>query len=208
MKINPSKKEYTFQTPQINNNNNAAPVAINANNNDQNNIDLNYFPHKGIFQPKPNILICKVHCCCKFIGLYVILFGLIFAIVFPTVGILNKKIIFTIIGIIIFSICLIVSIILFCLVTTEVKFIFNEVSVNIIISKVCQKREQIVPKEEIANIIFDYEIQEKGKVYQELHIMFKNGIQYNYFGFSSNPPCFTKYEIIYFNKEVKKLLEN
>ena len=170
-----------------------------------NSSDLYSLPHKGIFQPDPNILICKTHCCCKFIGLYVILFGSIFGTVFPTVGILNKMIIFTIIGSIIFSICFIVGICLFCCITTEVHLAFSYPMVEIIVLSVCRKRRQTVHKDEIANIIFEYNEAQKG-AYQSLHIMFSNGTQNDYFGFTSSPPCFTKYETEYFNNEVKRLL--
>ena len=168
--------------------------------------NLDNFPHKGIFQPEPNILICKAPCGCKFIGLYIILFGSIFGIFFPIVGINTKIIVFIIAGTGVFSITIIVGIILFCTTTTEVKFTFSKPLVDITISTLCRQKKQIVQMDEIANIIFDYH--EKGrKVHQELNIIFKNGTQYRYFNFNSSPPCYTKYEIEYFNNEVKRLLE-
>ena len=168
--------------------------------------NLYNFPHKGIFQPEPNILICKAPCGCKFIGLYIILFGSIFGILFPTAGIITNMIVFIIVGTGIFSITIIVGIILFCTITTEVKFTFSKPLVDITVSTACRQKKQIVQMDEIANIIFDY--YENGrKVHQVLNIVFKNGSQYSYFNFNSSPPCFTKYEIEYFNNEVKRLLE-
>ena len=72
-----------------------------------------------------------------------------------------------------------------------------------------RKRKQIIEKSEIANIIFEHSERQIGgrkRIFQSLHIMFKNGIQNDYFNFSSNPPCFTKYEVDYFNNEVKKII--
>ena len=131
----------------------------------------------------------------------------IFGIIFPIAGIMKKIIILTVVGLIIFSVCVIVAICLFCLLTTEIKFVFTNSFVEITVSYSCHKKKQIVQKEEIANIIFEYKERKKG-VYHALHIMFKNGIQNDYFSFSSNPPCFTFYEINYFNNEVKRLLKN
>ena len=92
--------------------------------------NLYSIPHKGIFQPDPNTLICKSHCCYKFIGLYAILYGSIFGIVFPSVGIPKHLIVFTIIGFSIFTACLIVGICLFYCTTTEVKFFFSSYDGN------------------------------------------------------------------------------
>jgi hypothetical protein len=91
--------------------------------------------------------------------------------------------------------------------TIEVQFVFSNPLVEIIRLSLCKKKIQAVHKEEIANIIFDYNEAPNG-TYQSLHIMFKNGNQSDYFGCSSNPSCFTKYEIEYFNNEVKRLLNN
>ena len=209
MEMHPPKKEYTA-TPYafpMNNIDEPAPLVISTKDDYQQKNNLNYFPHKGIFQPEPNTLICKTQCCCKFIGLYVILFGSIFGIVFPTVGIMTNMIVFIIVGTCIFSITIIVGISLFCSITTEVKFTFSKPLVDITISSMCKKKTQIVQMNEIANIIFDYNESRRG-AYHVLHIIFKNGVQNNYFSFRSNPPCFTKYEIEYFNNEVKRLLEN
>ena len=102
---------------------------------------------------------------------------------------------------------MLVAIFISCSVTTEVQLVFTQPLVEIIVSSLCKKRRQTVNKEEIANIIFDYTPGGKG-VYTSLHIMFKNGNQSDYFGCRSNPPCFTKEEIDYFNHEVKRLLGN
>jgi hypothetical protein len=169
--------------------------------------NLDTIPHKGIFQPEPNTLIIKGNCCLKFIGLYIVIFGIFFGITFPAVGIATHFIIFTIIGFTIFGICVIVAIIISCSITTEVQLIFSYPLVEIIVSSLFKKRRQNVNKEEIANIIFDYTPSGRG-VYTSLHIIFKNGNQSDYFGCRSNPPCFTKEEIDYFNNEVKRLLGN
>ena len=168
--------------------------------------NLNSIPHKGIFQPDPNTLICKSHCCCKFIGLYVILYGSFFGIVFTLAGLTKHFIVFTIIGLSFFTACLIVGIYLFYSITTEVKFIFSDPMLEINVSSVLRKKKRIVNKNEIANIIFEYSTKKKG-AYHSLHIMFNNGIQENYFSCSCNPPCFTKDEIDYFNNEMKNHLE-
>ena len=69
--------------------------------------NFNNVPQKGIFHPEPNIFICKAHCCCKYIGLFIILYGLFFGIVFPLIGIIKNIIAFTIFGSVIFLGCLI-----------------------------------------------------------------------------------------------------
>ena len=171
------------------------------------------FPHKGIFQPNSNTLICKTHCCCKFIGLYVMLFGSIFGIIFPIFGIAKNLIVLTIIGSLFFLITIIIGTILFCTITTEVKFTFSHPMVEITVFSVCRKKNKIIEKSEIANIIFEYIDNKKNNrnkdgAYHSLHIMFKNGIQEDYFSFSSSPPCFTKFEVDYFNNEIKRLLQN
>ena len=163
--------------------------------------DFNSLPHKGIFQPYPNILICKTHCCCKFLGLYIILIGSIFGTVFTTIGIIEKMIISTIAGIFFFSVLFISGISLFCSIIIEVHLAFSNTSVEIIELSVCREKRQIVHKDEIANIIFEYNEGQEGG-HQTLYIMFSNGTNNNYFG--SN--CFTKEEIEYFNNEVKRLL--
>ena len=85
--------------------------------------------------------------------------------------------------------------------------------VEITVFSVCRKKNRIIEKSEIANIIFEYIDNKKNKrnkdgAYHSLHIMFKNGIQEDYFSFNSSPPCFTKYEVDYFNNEIKRLLQN
>ena len=162
---------------------------------------------EGIFHPKPNIYICKVHCCLKFIGLYIFLFGCIFGISFPFIGIKTKLIIFTIVGVIIFVSCLIPAILLFFLLTVEVKFTFSHSMVEIIVSSVCWKKRQNVDKKEISEIFFEYS-QRRRYVYNSLHIKFNNGIENNYFSFTSSPPCFSKFEVDFFNNEMKKNLRN
>ena len=66
------------------------------------NNNLYNFPHKGIFHPEPNTLICRGNCCYKYVGLYVILYGLGFGCIFIPIGIFTKMIVFTIIGSIFF----------------------------------------------------------------------------------------------------------
>ena len=173
----------------------------------QNQNYLNTIPHKGIFQPEPNTFICRPSCCCKFIGLFVFLYGCIFGTIFPAVGIKAHMPVMTIVGFAILGCATIASICVFCLVTTEVMISFSNGMVEITESSVCRKNKKIVDKHEIANILFEYTAAGKG-VYQSLHIIYNNGIQKNYFGCTSNPPCFTKYEVDYFNNEVKRLLEN
>ena len=206
MNNNSSKENHIHKSNTILD---AAPVVATYNRDNQqtNNSNLYSLPHKGIFQPEPNILICKAHCCIKFIGLYIFLYGALFGTIFPAIGIIKHIIVLTVVGFLIFGICVIVAICLSCFLTTEVKFVFSNSVVEIIVSRTCRKNRQIAQKEEIANIIFDYIETPKG-VYQSLHIMFKNGIQNDYFGCKSNPPCFTKYEVEYFNNEVKRLLQN
>ena len=172
----------------------------------QNNIDCDC-TYEGILHPEPNIYICKIHCCIKFIGLYIFLFGCIFGITFPLVGFTTKLIIFTVTGFTIFFICLIIAILISCLLTIEVKFTFIYSTVEIITSSVCWSKKKIVDIKEIADIYFEYTQKGRG-VYHSLHIRFKNGIENSYFNLNSRPPCFTKYEVDYFNNEVKRLLEN
>ena len=111
-------------------------------------------------------------------------------------------IIFTIVGSIIFSVCFIVGICLFCCITTEVHLSFSNPMVEIMVLSVCRKKRQIVHKDEIANIIFEYNEGQEGG-HQTLYIMFSNGTQNDYFWCSN----FTKYEMEYFNNEVKRLLD-
>jgi len=174
---------------------------------DGNNILYN-FPHKGIFHPEPNTLICRGNCCYKYVGLYPILFGLTFG-TFILVGLFSKMIAFIIVGSIIFSASLIVGICLFFNIKTEIKFVVSYPMIEIIASSMCRTNKKIVNISEIANIIFEYEgsTNNNGGIYQSLHIMYTNGEQKDYFGFTSTPPCFTKFEVDYFNNEIKKLLQ-
>ena len=168
----------------------------------------NNFPQKGIFHPESNIFICKVDCCCKYIGLFIVLYGLFFGIVFPLIGILNDLIIFTIFGSVIFLACLIAAIYVFCSVTLEVKFTFSHPMVGITITSMCGTKKQFVEKKEITEIFFEFTetgTEQKG-AYQALHIKFNNGIENIYFKMNSTPPCFTKNEVDYFNNEMKELL--
>ena len=121
-------------------------------------------------------------------------------------------IVFTIIGFLFILITIIIGTILFYTITTEVKFTFSNPMVEITVFSVCRKKNKIIEKSEIANIIFEYIDNKKNNrnkdgAYHSLHIMFKNGIQEDYFSFSSSPPCFTKYEVDYFNNEIKRLLQ-
>ena len=172
------------------------------------NNNLYNFPHKGIFHPEPNTLICRGNCCYKYVGLYPILFGLTFG-TFILVGLFSKMIAFIIVGSIIFSASLIVGICLFFNIKTEIKFVVSYPMIEIIASSMCRTNKKIVNISEIANIIFEYEgsTNNNGGIYQSLHIMYTNGEQKDYFGFTSTPPCFTKYEVDYFNNEIKKLLQ-
>ena len=198
----PTKKGYI---PQSNETSSPAPLITPDNVNFQSH--LYDYPHRGIFQPDSNTLICKTNCCCKYIGLFIMLYGAFFGVLFVPIGIANNKIVFIIIGSSIFSITIIVGIILFFKITTEVKFTFSNPMVEITSSTMCRRKAEILEKTEIANIVFEYIHSQKG-VYQSLHVMYKNGVQNDYFGFKSNPPCFTKYEIDYFNDEIKRLLNN
>ena len=171
------------------------------------NNNLYNFPHKGIFHPEPNTLICRGNCCYKYVGLYPILFGLTFG-TFILVGLFSKMIAFIIVGSIIFSASLIVGICLFFNIKTEIKFVVSYPMIEIIASSMCRTNKKIVNISEIANIIFEYEgsTNNNGGIYQSLHIMYTNGERKNYFGFNTSPPCFTEYEVVYFNNEIQKLL--
>ena len=68
------------------------------------------------------------------------LFGSIFGIIFPTVGIATNMIVFTIVGYLIFLITIIVGTILFCTITTEVKSTFSNPMVEITVFSVCRKK--------------------------------------------------------------------
>jgi len=177
---------------------------------DGNNILYN-FPHKGIFHPEPNTLICRGNCCYKYVGLYPILFGLGFGCSFIPIGIFTKMIVFTIVGSIIFSASLIVGICLFYNIKTEIKFVVSYPMIEIIASSMCRTNKKIVNISEIANIIFEYDCSKYNPndsgIYQSLHIMYTNGEQKDYFGFTSTPPCFTEYEVDYFNNEIRNLLQ-
>ena len=97
------------------------------------------------------------------------------------------------------------GIIVFCLVTIEVKFTFSHPMVEITFSSMCWTKKQFVGKKEITEIFVEYTENKKG-VYQELHIEFNIGIENIYFKLRSRPPCFTKNEVDFFNYEIKKLL--
>ena len=198
-------------TPSVNDSPNEAPPEVptftqgfqNGNNN------LYYYPHKGIFHPEPNTLICRGNCCYKYIGLYPILFGLGFGCTFIPIGIFTKMIVFTLVGSLIFLPALIVGICLAYKINVEVKFVVSYPMIEIITSSMLKTNKKIVNISEIGNIIFEYDasnISGRGSIYQSLHIMYTNGEQTDYFGFSSTPPCFTRYEVDYFNNEIKKLL--
>ena len=165
-------------------------------------------PHKGIFHPEPNTLICRANCCYKYIGLYPILFGLGFGCTFIPIGIFTKIIVFTIVGSFFFLAGLIVGICLSCKINEEIKFIISYPIIEIITSSMCKSNTKIVNISEIGNIIFEYEVSNtrKKSIYQTLHIIYTNGEKTDYFGFRSSPPCFTKEEVDYFNFEIKKLL--
>ena len=171
------------------------------------NNSLNNIPHKGIFHPEPNILICRANCCYKYLGLYPILFGLTFGSIFIPTGLKSKKIVFALIGSIFFSVSLIAGICLFCNIKAEIKFVVSYPMIEIIASSMCLTNKKVVSISEIENIIFEYRAPNNGNgIYQILRIIYTNGERKNYFGFNSSPPCFTEYEVDYFNNEIKKLL--
>ena len=172
------------------------------------NNNLYNYPHKGIFHPEPNTLICRGNCCFKYVGLYPILFGLGFGCTFIPIGIFTKIIVFTIVGSFILLTSLIVGICLACKINVEVKLVVSYPMIEIITSSLFTSNKKIVNISEIGNIIFEYEVSNTSKksIYQSLHIMYTNGEQTDYFGFRSSPPCFTKEEVDYFNNEIKKLL--
>ena len=185
---------------------NEAPPGPGDFNQDGNN--LYNIPHKGIFHPEPNTLICRANCCYKYVWLYPILFGLGFGCVFIPIGIFTKIIVFTIVGSFILLASLIVGICLEYKINVEVKFVASYPMIEIITSTMCKSNNKIVNISEIENIIFEYKESntKKKSIYQSLHIMYTNGEQTDYFGFRSSPPCFTKYEVDYFNYEIRKLL--
>ena len=168
---------------------------------------INIYSHKGIFHPEPNIFICKAHCCCKYIGLYMILFCSFFVIFFPVIGFTNNLIVLINIGFLIFLVNCIIGILLLCLNTIEVKFTFSLPMVEITTSSMCITKTQIVEKSEISDIFFEYTEKQNG-IYEALHIKYNSGIENTYFNISSRPPCFIKDEVDYFNHEIKKLLNN
>jgi len=174
----------------------------------QGNNNLNNIPHKGIFQPEPNTLICRGNCCYKYMGLFFILFGLIFGCSFIPIGVSTNMIVFTIVGSFILSVFLIVGICLFYNIKTEIKFVVSYPMIEIIDSSMCKTNKKVVNISEIRSIIFEYGASDNsdGGIYQSLQIMYTNGEQTNYFGFTSSPPCFTQYEVEYFNNEIQKLL--
>ena len=184
-----------------------APVFIVYNDNNIQPNNLDNYPHKGISQPDPNTFICKTNCCCNCIGLYVILFGAIFLVFFVPAGIITKMIVMIIVGSSIFVITLVVGICIFYYKTVEVKFILSYPMIEIITKSMLKTKSINVHKSEIANIIFEYKQKKKG-IFQQLDIIFSNGNKNNYFSFSSNPPCFTKYEVDYFNNEMSKFLKS
>ena len=171
--------------------------------------NLYSFPHKGIFHPEPNTLICRGNCCYKYVGLYPFLFGLGIACAVIPLGIFTDVIVITITGCLFFLSGLIVGICLACKINVEVKFVVSYPMIEIITSSLFKTNKKISNISEIANIIFEYDGSNNsgnGSIYQSLHIMYTNGEQKDYFGFSSTPPCFTRYEVDYFNNEIKKLL--
>ena len=102
---------------------------------------------------------------------------------------------------------LIVGICLCYNIKTEIKFVVSYPMIEIIASSMCITNKKIVNISEIGNIIFEYEGSKNNSIYQSLHIMYTNGEQKNYFGFTSYPPCFTEYEVDYFNNEIRNLLQ-
>jgi len=190
--------------------NEAPPVSGDFNREFQDiNNNLYNIPHKGIFHPEPNTFICRGNCCYRYVGLYPILFGLGFGLVFIPTGIAIKIIVFTLVGAIIFLAGLIVGICLSCKIKIEIKFVVSYPMIEISASSMCKTDKNIINISEIENIIFEYKesntTSRKG-VYHSLNIKYINGEQTNYFGFRSSPPCFTKQEVEYFNNEIKKLL--
>ena len=117
-------------------------------------------------------------------------------------------IVFIIVGSFIFSASLIVGICLFYNINVEIKFVVSYPMLEIIASSMLKTNKKIVSISEIENIFFEYEDSKNNNsgIYQSLHIMYTNGEQKNYFGFNSSPPCFTKYEVDYFNNEIRNLL--
>ena len=139
------------------------------------------------------------------------LFGLGFGCTFIPIGIFTKIIAMTIVGSFIFLGGLIVGICLACKINVEIKFVVSYPMIEIITSTLFTSNRKIVNISEIGNIIFEYtgntlHSSKKRSIYQSLHIMCTNGEQTDYFGFNTSPPCFTKYEVDYFNNEIKKLL--
>ena len=102
---------------------------------------------------------------------------------------------------------LIVGICLCYNIKTEIKFVVSYPMIEIIASSMCITNKKIVNISEIGNIIFEYEGSKNNSIYQSLHIMYTNGEQTDYFGFTSYPPCFTEYEVDYFNNEIRNLLQ-
>ena len=135
------------------------------------NNNLNNIPHKGIFHPEPNTLICKGNCCYKYAGIYPILFGLGFGCLFIPLGITTKLIAFTLVGSIIFSASLIVGICLLCNIKIEIKFVVSYPMIEIIVSSMCISNKKVVSISEIENIIFEYK-DKINYIYQSLHIMY------------------------------------
>ena len=137
------------------------------------NNNLYNYPHKGIFHPEPNTLICRGNCCFKYVGLYPMLFGLGFGCTFIPIGIFTKMIVFTIIGSIIFLASLIVGICLCYNIKTEIKFVVSYPMIEIIASSMCITNKKIVNISEIGNIIFEYEGSKNNSIYQSLHNVYK-----------------------------------
>ena len=174
----------------------------------QNQNNYTSFPHKGIFHPEPNIFICKSNCCCKYLGLFIFLYGSFIGVLLPAIGISKNNNSFIILGPVVFLGCLILGILVFYCVTIEVKFTFSYPMIEITTSSIFITKSKLVGKSEISEIFFEYrEIRNNG-FYQALHIKFNNGSENRYFNFNSNPPCFTKNEVDFFNNEMKKYLSS
>ena len=196
-----------MENTNINNSYTTSPFAS-ENNPDFLSQYINVYTHKGIFHPEPNIFICKAHCCCKYIGLYMILFSSFFGIFFPVIGFINNLIVLIIIGSGIFLFNCIIGVLLLCLNTIEVKFTFSHPMIEITTSSIFITNSKLVGKSEISEIFFEHRETRSNGFYQALHIKFNNGSENRYFNFNSNPPCFTKNEVDFFNNEMKKYLSS
>ena len=104
-KINYIKMSYIYQNNGLTSSLNETPsetAAFSQGFQDENN-NLNNIPHKGIFHPEPNILICRANCFYKYLGFYLILFGLFFVCLFIPLGIHSKVYDLALIGSIFFQ---------------------------------------------------------------------------------------------------------